>query len=213
MPGRWIGRPQKPRWILPAATLTILLSQAPSWINLFTNPGRHVPALRYAVGAIVLLALAIGIGAMVRSRLRDRLGKTDATLLDGAFGEQFPAEITIVAGKKPLGSDRGVIWFADGLIGFSGRSASFVLAARDVAVPWTARAANTPVGPAPIGSLVLVDAPVPAYVAISPLGDHTKALRERLRLFENETAAPDAERHWPPLEAYEALATANAALS
>jgi hypothetical protein len=126
----------------------------------------------------------------------------DQALIDGGFGDQFPAELTIVVDNKAIGSDRGAVWFADGLMGFSGSAASFVLASRDVEVREPGRDHPRSGQPYPAGTILLRGAPREAYVVVSPLSGHKEGYYLRLKRFQDEFASSDAERFWPPLKPY-----------
>lgn len=201
--GRWIAKPRKPRWVVPMVLVTVFSSQMPNWINLLSRPGRHSPVLLYLVALFVAAALIILVAVLVRERLARRTRREDLALVDGSFGDQYPVDVTIVANGVRIGSDRGVAWFADGLMGFSGGASSFVLASWDVAPRWGTKGRTKSVGAMPEGAIVLVDAPVPSYVVVSPSRTHWKSYRERLHAFEKESAGADAERFWPPLVPYE----------
>ncbi len=181
-----------------------MASQLAVWTHLFTG-GHGGPAwIRLVTVVLLALALASPVAARIR-RWRDRRAHAgDSALVDGGFGEQFPVEIAVVARGQRLGVDRGVVWFADGLMGFSGAASSFVLAAWDVKIRATATPARYGQTPIPAGAIELADSPVPAYLLLEALGTSEAALRERLKRFDKETAAPDAERHWPPLVPYAA---------
>lgn len=201
--GRWIARPRRTRWIPQTFGGIFLLSQLPDWLNLLFGRDNHLLVVRIVAMVLIVVLLGVILFGIVRRRLARRIRAEDRALVDGSFGDQFPVEMTIVVGKQPIGTDRGALWFADGLVGFSGEVASFVLAARDVEVAWTSARSRPARGAIPQGSLILVGTRVPSYVIVEPLGEHAKAFRERLRRFEGETADPDAERHWPPLAPYD----------
>ncbi|GEM_PF-5821513 len=38
--------------------------------------------------------------------------------MDGALGEQCSVEVTVVVENRRIGTDRGVVWFVDDLMGF-----------------------------------------------------------------------------------------------
>ncbi|RYG25418.1 hypothetical protein EON82_07180 [bacterium] len=126
----------------------------------------------------------------------------DHALVDGAFGDQFPVEVTLVVEGERTGTDRGVVWFADGLMGFSGKALSFVLAASDVAAEWDESKRHITGKHLPPGSLVLVGTPKLAHVVVDPLRGHAEAYRERLNAFVAANEVSEWERYWPPLSPY-----------
>lgn len=201
--GRWISRPKRSRWMAPAFGGTFIASQLPNWANIVFGSDHHSPVVRIVVFALLAVFGIVAACCALQRRLARRVRPRDAALLDGAFGDQFLVDVTILTGKRPLAIDRGALWFADGLIGFSGEVFSFVLATQDVKVAWTAKPATRDRIAVPVGSLALVGAPVLAYIGLSPLDHSAKSLRERLRAFEGETASPSAERYWPPLKPYD----------
>jgi len=126
----------------------------------------------------------------------------DQALVDGGFGDQFPVELAIVVQANTIGVDRGVLWFADGLMGFSGSAASFVLASSDLEPTEKGRHHPRSGQPYPAGAILLKRAPQEAYVVIIPLKGHEAGYEARLKRFEDESPTADAERFWPPLHCY-----------
>ncbi|RYG21066.1 hypothetical protein EON82_19425 [bacterium] len=123
-------------------------------------------------------------------------------MLDESFGDQFPVDVTISSSGKGLATDRGVLWFADGLMGFSGESASFVLAASDLAPRWDAAKRPKNWNQLPPDAISLVGAPREAHIVITPLRGKWRAYRERLAAFMRADEEPRGERQWPPLYPY-----------
>lgn len=159
-------------------------------------------------GLILLFIFAYAGRYFWKERGRLRMMPMDQALVDGGFGDQFPAELTIVVGNKAIGSDRGAVWFADGLMGFSGSAASLVLASNDIEVREAGRDHPRTGQPYPAGSILLRGAPCEAYVVVSPLSGHEEGYRLRLKQFQGEMASSDAERFWPPLQPYAEEASA-----
>ena len=201
--GRWIAKPRKARRILQLGAWGALLGQAPNIIRQIVEGVYGKGAGYAALWTCIVLFVVLGLYFAVREALAHRVQNADRAHLDGAFGDQFPIEVTIVANGKRIGTDRGVLWFADGLIGFSGGASSFVLAAWDVKTYPKATAAKGMVTSRPSGSLDLIGAPAYAHMVVRALGKHHKAYLHRLEQFEKDTADPDAERFWPPLEPYD----------
>jgi hypothetical protein len=191
--GRWIAKPQRARWGLQRlAPGGFILSNA-----LFVlGVARKSFALAW-LGIVLVVAIAGWLVYAVVSELAARRTQdADRALMDGAFGEQFSVELTIFVNGNAIGADRGVVWFADGLMGFSGTSASFVLAASDLVPQWGKAKGMSH------DAIVLVGAPRRTHVVIAPVFGQTRAYRERLAQFMKAKAIPEGERHWPPLERY-----------
>lgn len=207
--GRWIARPRKARRFVPLFAFAGAVFQLPNLVGaLVRNLGRHL-WLTLLSAAMILVCLAVLVAFVVLPALRHLLARRktirDLALTDDAFGEQFPVEATLVADGKPLGSDRGVAWFTDGLIGFSGESFSFVLAASDLAPQWIEARREFPKGTIPSNALGLRNAAVTAYLHFAPLLGHGKPFWDRLRNFVNADEPATGERFWPPLEPYAEL--------
>ncbi len=201
--GRWIARPKRSRWALQIGAGGVFLSQLPNLVRTIVQPWFGAHGAAFAMVALVVLMALLFAYFGLRERRARRLRPEDQALVDGAFGDQYPAEMTIVASGKRLGSDRGVVWFADGLIGFSGGAASFVLAATDVERQQGQKKRDRRGRVLPPGALVLRNAPGEAYVIVAPLGNHTRPYFERLTAFCWRDERVEAERHWPPLVAYD----------
>ena len=201
--GRWIAKPDRTPWYLKLGASVVLLGQLPNLLRMVLEPfvGKTYvwPVILSLSALVALVALGVCLAAI---RRRAALRRKRSAMMDEGFGDQFVVEVTMVADGKHLGTDGGVLWFADGLVGFTGASSSFLLASSDVRshqTPKTAKGRTT----FPAGSLQLVGARRHAYVVISPASRDRKAYKERLRRFTLEFAPPDAERHWPPLVPYD----------
>jgi hypothetical protein len=197
--GRWIAPPKKARWVAPAA-IFILFSQLPNLFNTVFNAGRHSYIVSYILAAVFSVLALVLLTIALRTKFAARLRLKDKELAENAFGDQYLVEITIGSEQNRLGTDRGILWFSEGLMGFSGDATSFVLAAWDVEVPpKNGRHRDQKL---PLHSIALVDSPVPGYFVIHPLNRDAAEYRKRLERFERESADFDAERTWPPLEPY-----------
>ena len=200
--GRWIAKPRRPRfgiaWVAFLGIPLQLLIQLPNLLSLWKSRGDY--AIFFVFWAVIV---GCALWLAVHLSLAKREGKRDRALVDADLEDQFTAEITIQVGDRRIGADRGVVWFADGLMGFSGRATSFLLAASDVVplsrnarILWERRSS-------PPGALVLVDAPHRnASVFVTPLGRHDRAYRDRLIAFVDAAETPQGERQWPPLAPY-----------
>ena len=153
------------------------------------------------LGGLILIGI-YAISAKVGEWITRRGKPSGQAVVDAAFGDQFSVEIHLVIRGKRLGSDRGVVWFHDGLMGFSGRAFSFVLSAQDIAPQWERVRKLAIKQRYPIDAVVLVGAPKEAYLFVTPLAGQTIAYRQRLYEFKKANAEPTGERHWPPLEPY-----------
>ena len=202
--GRWIAKPRKPRFGIVYAAFTLvylqILLQVPNAIAHLTGSSRAA-CLAFLILATVPVCVA------VRVRLARRENASDRALVDAAFGDQFTAELTIVVNAKRIGADRGVVWFADGLFGFSARAASFVLAAQNIE-PYLPEVRSFKLAQDLLpDSIALVHAPSAAFIVVTPVLGHEKAYRERLRRFMSDAETPESERLWPPLEPYREVAS------
>jgi len=201
--GRWIARPRKPQWLLPASVLMLV----PTFINCLHSVFRANLAngwVTYLTALLIAIVLLVFAAIFVEDRfLSSREDRQGASAMpDGVVADEFTVEITIVANGRRLGSDRGIVWFAEGLMGFSGSATSFVLADWAFELIRAQRRATMSEHAVPAGALLLIDAPVPAYILVRVLGRGTAAFTRRLRRFERESAAGNAERSWPPLTSY-----------
>jgi hypothetical protein len=196
--GRWIARPKRPRWVVPAMTLILFASLAPNWLNPLFSRGPF-GALFGLAAVLILVMLVIGCVAF-KNLIVERRAPQDSAFVDGAFGDQFLVEVTIVAGKNRLGTDRGVLWFSDNLMGFSGAATSFVLSAKDVRVEKKALGRDNQL---PDNAIILKGAPRTGYFMIHPIGKAAKAYEQRLRAFLIMDVEHEGERVWPPLVPYD----------
>jgi len=204
---RWVSKPQKPSLRFSVLFLLVALIQCITLSVGFIRLRDHLPAARYP---LLVLVLALYVTILVayavfwlRKYLRIRSTERDQRVMDGGFGDQFPVEVTLSADGQCLGMDRGVLWFADGLMGFSGDATAFVLAADDLAAPWSAAAASCEDPKKPIDALVFRNAPRSGHVDVTPLRGSGKAYRRRLQRFFYDWDRPTGERFWPPLSPYE----------
>lgn len=194
----WIAKPRKPRFGIVYAGFLGVYAQAFIQFPRLLEGGSHFwTALLILVPIVVLTAFFVS-----KQILGRRVRREDTTFVDGAFGEQFVVELTIAASNKRIGADRGVLWFSDGLMGFSGRAASFVLAAKDIQ-PACHKGKSVVKGRNfPSDALLLNDAPVVAHIILTPLRGYEKRYQERLKRFLWLDERPEGERFWPPLEPY-----------
>ncbi len=204
--GRWIARPKRPRWIAPTVLFIVFASQAPSWFNTFFSASRHSPIVLYVFTVILATLLVVAVALMVKNAIRRRLRPQDYALVDGSFGEQFLVEVTIGTGKAKFGTDRGVLWFSDGLMGFSGAATSFVLSADDIELQYNVglqRGAKKRDNALRVDAVILKGAPTPGYFVIHPIDRAARTYRKRLHDFVREGAEHEGERVWPPLVPYD----------
>lgn len=151
--------------------------------------------------AMAIASIIVIFWPSILDALARRVRPEDQALMDGGFGEQFLVEMTIVVGDKRLGTDRGVVWFAEGLMGFSGRATAFVLAPRDLR-PNLVSKKREGKDPLPAGSIVLRGAPREAYIVVTPLGRQRRAYVAGLKRFMWSKKPSQSERCWPPLTRY-----------
>ena len=198
---RWIAKPSKPRWgvaQLAFSGLAIYLSMRVMDVGI---DGKNDTLALIGLSVFVVLVTIIATAKV--SEFVARHGKPSGTAVaDAAFGDQFPVEIHLLVEGKQMGRDRGVLWFGDGLMGFSGHAFSFVLAAIDIAPQWEKLMRKNTKKSYPQDAIVLRDAPRDAYFVVTPLAGRTKDYRKRLYEFKKANAVPAGERHWPPLHRY-----------
>jgi hypothetical protein len=199
--GRWIAKPSKPRWgvaKLAFSGLAIYISMRVMDVGIDAKDDTMA-----LIGLSVFVILVTIIATAKVSEFVARHGKPSGTAVaDATFGDQFAVEIHLLVHGKQLGRDRGVLWFGDGLMGFSGHALSFVLAAADIAPQWEKLLRKNTKKSLPADAVVLRNAPKDAYFVVTPLAGRTKAYRKRLYEFKKENAEPAGERHWPPLHRY-----------
>lgn len=191
--GRWIAKPAKPTH---ASTLFIVLSIGLTiwrWLNHLPNPGGSAAAA-IQLGYDLLMIFAVSIFAYMVWAWRTFFKKN--IVLENSFGDQFAVNVTFTAGNRSIGADCGTLWFADGLMGFSGSAASFVLCAGDLVDAYRDVSRRHP----PLSLLVLRGAPVPRAVSIVHLGKDRKEFIARLARFISDDEPGQGARFWPPLK-------------
>ena len=198
--GRWIARPHKPPWLWRTAALVLLLILY--LLEGITEPFLNEPWANVLRWSAVVVVPGVGCWLWWQEKYACSMAPEDHTLVDGAFGDQFAVEMTLVVERKRLGTDRGVVWFSEGLMGFSGKASSFVLAASNLAAEWDESKRHITGKHLPPGPLVLVGTPKLAHVIVAPLRGHGEGYRERLRRFVAANELPEGERYWPPLFRY-----------
>ncbi|RYG25417.1 hypothetical protein EON82_07175 [bacterium] len=154
---------------------------------------------RFVFGGTLFAVFLINYLIWIRGKGTDR---KSLSVPEDAFGDQFAADVKLMVEGVPLAADRGVVWFAEGLMGFSGRSFSYVLAASDLSTERNASRRENKGKYIPTASLALAGAPKTAHVVVEPLYGHAQPYRERLRVFMAANESPQGERIWPPLSPY-----------
>ena len=217
--GLWIAKPRKPFRSLQVLTGVAFLCQIPTFLNIVGNATGNVALFRALFFVLCLFVVGVAFGPFVADWLAQLKRGMSRVLVDGGFGAQFPAEVTTVVEGKRIACDRGVVWFADDLFGFSGEASSFVLAARDLAPQWPPIRRRPGIRGVPNDAIVLLGTPKIAYILIRPLLGYSRNYRhrlkqffrrdvrtegERLRAFVKNEDRNEAERFWPPLKRYEA---------
>jgi hypothetical protein len=203
--GYWLAKPKPPRWSIdryPAACLILYLSY---WIFSEIGLAAESPLIKHVSrGALLALVFAVVASKITRFIAR-RKTAFDESLMDDENRDQYAAEISVVVEGKPLGADRGVLWFSDGVMGFSGSSMAFVLAASDLLPNWispTGKRRDKRLSKLALG---LLGAPKGAYLDVVPLVRHGDSFEKRYEEFDRTREMPQEERQWPPLERYAPL--------
>ena len=171
---------------------------------LLTMVSDHNDIFWLDVLAAIVFVMALGLEATslyVRYVAR-RHGSSERALLDREDLDHYAVEVTIVIEGKAIGADRGVIWFADGVMGFSGASTAFVLAAGDVSADWIGRRKAKWDRTFEKPKLTLKGTPQPTIIEIEPLVRKGASFEERLASFYVAKERPLEERQWPPLRSY-----------
>ncbi len=136
----------------------------------------------------------------LRMRTRSRRDRMFADHTPGAA--EFAVEVVVRYAGKPRGADRGVVWFENGLLGFTGERTSFLLAYEDLQPPrrWTLTEIDRAFLP-----LRLRPGNGKLEVAVRPMWGQGWGYRRALRRFLREKAPTEEARQWPPLAEYEPL--------
>lgn len=200
-PGRWVAKPLKSR-IGYAAIHAIASSLFLIFMFVALAAAPHLNKTSFWVCLPVFLEFFIVVPFWLANEYRVlRFTKADAALLERPENlEEFPVEITIRAGLRTIGADRGVVYFDQDLIGFSGGRTSFLLSARDLSYPRV----NSWLDFDQVYRPLSLNADnVTAEVAIRPLVGFGRRFRRRLRAFLRADVAAKVARQWPPLEPYQ----------
>lgn len=201
--GRWQRRPRKARiglwsyyWYLqlPFTVARPFLEGSPDRKWLF-HLLVWIQVWLIAAGAVVFLLNEL--------RIR-RHGNIDKALSERPAGlTEYPVEAIIFVNDKPLGLDRGVIYFEEGRVGFVGSSFSFLLAANDLVNP---REKTLIQKDLVISRLTLrTHGGGTAFLQIKPLLGYGRAYRKSLKRFFKEDKDVPGERQWPPVTKYRAV--------
>ncbi len=201
--GRWQRRPQKARrglwsyyWLLqvPVTLARLFIDISPNW-KWLTHVFIWVQLWFIAAGVVVYF--------LNEFRIRRRR-EIDKALSERPAGlTEYPVEAIIFVNHRPLGLDRGVIYFEEGRVGFVGSSFSFLLAANDLIDPKEK--------PLMQSNLLLSELELrshgggTAYVTIKPLLGYGRAYRKSMRRFFEEDKDAPGERQWPPITKYQAV--------
>jgi hypothetical protein len=197
----WIAKPRQPRFGVAQLAFSGLAIYLCLRVIDIGEDGRQ-ESLVWIGYSVLFVVVSYVIAAKISEYFARRQKPSGQAVLEAALEDQFSVEIHLVVQGMRIGRDWGVLWFGDGLMGFSGSAMSFVLSARDVAPQWERVRIAAVKNPYPVDSIVLVDAPNDAYLFVTPLAGQTQAYRKRLYEFKKENALPNAERHWPPLHRY-----------
>lgn len=167
------------------------------------QPGRWVAKpLKSRIGFAAIHAIASSlflIFMFVALAAAPHLNKTSFWVCLPVFLEFFIVVPFWLANEYRVCADRGVIYFDQDLIGFSGGRTSFLLSARDLSYPRVNSWLDFDQAYRPLS---LNADNVAAEVAIRPLVGFGRRFRRRLRAFLRADAAAKVARQWPPLEVY-----------
>jgi hypothetical protein len=180
-------------WIFGYATLALALF------------GRRFGLLSGQAGLWVAAGLVAGLlVCMTVLPLRElwmrRRFRRDREFSDRPPGvEEFAVEIVVKRRGKALGADRGVVWFDQGRLGFSGERTSFLLAREDLILPEKNAISWVDV---PYLPLLLNVQGGKAEVVVRPLWGQGRGYRRSLMRFLKAAEPVAGERQWPPLVPY-----------
>ncbi len=191
---RWIAKPRRVRWGISLFALSLAMTQFVTRGIVIARHQRTTSFLEYLLIVASLVFILVFAAFWLRDLFRRRMTDEDRVVMDGGFGDQFPVEVTFTVRGIRLGIDRGVLWFSDGLIGFSGEAAAFVLSADDLFPPRPGSQGDS--------SMAFRNAPKEGCVDVRPLGKTGRAYQKRLRQFFYDWDRTDGERFWPPLSPY-----------
>ncbi len=193
--GRWLTKPKKPRVTFWSVYMGAHFLFVPARVVL-TIQGATLLARTVTYGHALFLFGGLAVWGLNELRVRRRQ-RSDEALTERPQGlEEFPVEIIVRVNEQPLGMDRGVVYFDDGLMGFVGSSATFLLAAEDFERRKALTDLDVPFRPLDLANGAKSD------VRIKPLLGHGRAFRRRLRRFLRDGEPAQGPRQWPPLTAY-----------
>ena len=195
--GKWTAKPLKTRvgyWTLHWGASMIYVVCAMGCI--FSHPHmEHMPPwISELQSGATLLILIYYFASEVRAR---RLTRKDALSMDRPEGlDEYPVEMTITVNGGDFGSDRGVVYFDEGLLGFVGGRTSFLIATEDLV--FTAGKVLNDLD-AIYKPLTLKATGGKASVTIRPLLGFGRAYRRSLKRFLREKRITIGPRQLPPL--------------
>lgn len=209
-PGRWSAAPRPlrktqrsiPGWWKPFVFGPIIFDLAqrltdkrfPGWL---LNASVGV----FAFGLLFAFALWLFWRSMETIALRAT--HEDRALSDAPPGlVEFPVEIVLYDSYGSYGTDRGFVWFEDGLLTFNGAACSFVVAAADLFSRREPNARNLHAGMP--GRAIRFRVPGKIFFAtLRPLsGLRGLTFDYHLGRFMASVDSSDRPRQWPPLNPY-----------
>lgn len=203
--GHWFAEPQALRWSLKQSAVSFgtlyFVYTMIKVVYIFRK--EEMPDWTDRVfGWIMVACFAYGLMQIVFDTIARRPRRRDAAFSDRPAGiQEFPVEILVLLDGRVLGTDRGLVWFEDGLLNFNGRATSFALAAPDV-VPRKWITTQDPYQNLSGDALRLsIDGPV-AVLRVRPLLGSRWRFKAKLRRFLKENASTPKARQWPPLTEY-----------
>lgn len=196
--GRWY-RPEKPA--APIWPLVVLLGWGAVFLIFF---GLAFRSLGLVAGGAVAAAAALLVQD-VRRAINLRITRSDRRLLEDPDDlDVCLVHLQIFRDGRSVGKDKGVVWFADGLLLYSGHRTSFAIGGEDVLPRAFWSGADFPLG--------VADSIVPlrvregkAHLVLRPLVDgrgfgapREMRFLKRLYAFRHRPPRSRASRQWPP---------------
>lgn len=160
-------------------------------------------ALRFAWFYLVCAVAALQCLFILASTYRPRLSKADRRLIEDPDDlDVCLVDVKIMSNRRIIGVDRGIVWFGEGRLLFSGHRTSFALGGEDI-LPRSRRTksmqARTNVLPLRAGhgkAVLIFDLILPR----AGPGEREIRFVERLYAFRQRPLASRGPRQWPPFE-------------
>lgn len=204
--GRWFAKPREVRWglrKLPAFAFCVWIPYQAIQFVYYLQKARPPSWLTQLVEALLALYIAGWIAKNVWEGVARKRRRTDDHFSDRPAGiVEYPVELLVAVDLKPIGMDRGIVWFERGYLHFNGSATSFSLSVADLVL--RKGKGKEYYGDVPRGAIRLATRGIHSYIRLMPLwGWRGAGFRRAMNRFLEERTPVQGERQWPPLERFE----------